>query len=105
MLEKTKLQNKNTNKLKLFNRVVFSLIIMLGASYLVGVNDLSIKTLVLQQQKKKIFKLKNDANDLELRVMSLSSYNNLSERLNGLDLVKVDKISYVNGASAVALRK
>ncbi|KKR32807.1 MAG: hypothetical protein UT64_C0022G0006 [Candidatus Falkowbacteria bacterium GW2011_GWF2_39_8] len=79
------------------------MIIITGVMYLIGTNDVSIKSYVLQQHKKQAMKLRNDNNDLELKTMSLSSYNNLSKRVENLKLVKVDKIDYINTNNAVAL--
>lgn len=103
-LTKTKQKKININ-LKIANRLLFALIFFFGASYLIGVNDLSIKTIVLQQQKIKIFELKNTIADLDLRSMSLSSYTSVSQRLPGLALVKVDKVEYIAGAPAVAINR
>ncbi|KKR21464.1 MAG: hypothetical protein UT48_C0008G0041 [Parcubacteria group bacterium GW2011_GWE2_39_37] len=97
-------QNKSGNlKLQKINRILFLLIIITGVMYLIGTNDVSIKSYVLQQHKKQAMKLRNDNNDLELKTMSLSSYNNLSKRVENLKLVKVDKIDYINTNNAVAL--
>jgi len=97
-------QNKSSNsKLQKINRILFLLIIVTGVMYLIGTNDVSIKSYVLQQHKKEAMKLRNDNNDLELKTMSLSSYNNLSKRVDSLKLVKVDKIDYININTAVAL--
>ena len=97
-------QNKSSNsKLQKINRILFLLIIVTGVMYLIGTNDVSIKSYVLQQHKKEAMKLRNDNNDLELKTMSLSSYNNLSKRVDSLKLVKVDKIDYINMNTAVAL--
>ena len=103
-LTKTKQKKININ-LKIANRLLFALIFFFGASYLIGINDLSIKTIVLQQQKIKIFELKNTIADLDLRSMSLSSYTSVSQRLPGLALVKVDKVEYIAGAPAVAINR
>ncbi len=98
-------QNRRSLNWQLINRILLALIIFFGASYLVGVNELSIKTVVLQEQKKKIFGMKNISADLELQAMSLGSFTNVGERLAGLGLVKVDKVDYVAGVPAVAMRR
>lgn len=98
-------QNKSFANVKLqkINKILFLLIIVTGVMYLIGTNDVSIKSFVLQQHKKEAMKLRNDNNDLELQTMSLSSYNNLSRRVEGMKLVKVDKIDYININTAVAM--
>lgn len=103
-IKKEKQKQTNLNW-KIINRLLFVMIFFFGASYLIGVNDLSIKTIILQKQKIKIFNLKNTIAELDLKVMSLSSYASVSERLPGLSLVKVDKVVYVAGTPAVAINK
>lgn len=103
-LKKEKQKKINLNW-KIINRLLFVLIFFFGASYLIGVNDLSIKTIILQKQKMKIFELKNVIADLDLKAMSLGSYTSVSQRLPGLSLVKVDKVEYVAGTPAVAINR
>lgn len=93
---------KDKNKTKLFNRVLLALIVVAGAGYLAGVNDLAINSYVLQQHKKQFNEVKNQNNELEVKVMSLSSYNNLSQKIGGLKMVKVDSVDYLNPVTAVA---
>jgi len=107
MGEKLKKEKKNKTNLnwKIIKRLLMALIFFFGASYLIGVNDLSIKTIVLQKQKIKIFELKNTIADLDLSAMSLGSYTSVSQRLPGLSLVKVDQVEYVAGTPAVAINR
>lgn len=98
-------QNKANFNWKMANRLLLALVFFFGASYLIGVNDLSIKTIVLQKQKIKIFELRNTIADLDLKAMSLGSYTSVSQRLPALSLVKVDKVEYVAGTPAVAVNK
>ncbi|HCX27573.1 MAG TPA: hypothetical protein DHI91_00330 [Candidatus Portnoybacteria bacterium] len=107
MVEKLKKEKQKQINLnwKIINRLLLVLIFFFGASYLIGVNDLSIKTIMLQQQKIKIFNLKNQISDLDLTAMSLGSYTSVSQRLPELSLVKVDQVEYVAGTAAVAINK
>jgi len=93
------------NKLRFVNLSLFCLLVVFSASYLWGTSDASIKSYILGQKKKEANKIKNTNNELELRAMSLSSYNNLSKKLADLKMVKVDKIDYINGVTSVALIK
>jgi hypothetical protein len=103
-LKKEKQNKKNLNW-KIVNRLLLAVIFFFGISYLIGVNDLSIKTIMLQKEKIKIFDLRNTVAELDLTVMSLSSYTSVSERLPSLSLVKVDKVEYVASTPAVALNR
>lgn len=98
-------QNKINLNWKIINRLLVALVFFFGASYLIGVNDLSIKTIMLQQEKIKIFDLRNKISDLDLTAMSLGSYTSVSQRLPGLSLVKVDKVEYVANTPAVAINR
>lgn len=93
------------NKLKLINAVLFCMLVIFSVSYLLGTNDVAIKSYVMQQKKKAAKKIINDNNELELKVMSLSSYSDLSKKVASLNMVKVDKIDYINGVTSVALVK
>jgi len=98
---------KKNNKIKLsfkiINPILFSIIIICGAYYLVSTNNLSIKGLELQKLKTKINQLSSENDDLELRIMALKSYNNLSQRVEELNMVAVGEIEYI--ASAVEVVK
>lgn len=101
-LKQKEAKPRNQNNIKIFNRILLLLIVVAGSSLLVGVNDSSIKSFVLQQQKKKLNEVKGQYNDLEVRVMSLSSYSNLSKKIEGLKMVRVERVNYLNPATAVA---
>lgn len=102
--QKEQKQKKNIN-FKILNRVLLISVILLGAYYLIGTNDLAIKSFVLQGEKKKLRELTDKNTDYSLRAMSLSSFNQLSERINGLKMVKIDKVDYLAGPGAVAMNR
>jgi cell division protein FtsL len=80
---------------QIFNKVLIVLIIISSIYFIVSVNDLSIKGFMLQELKLKIAELDNKNADLELKIMELESYENISERAQGMKMVKVDKIDYI----------
>ena len=99
---------KNKNKilnLKKFNQVVLILVIILGVYYIAGINDLTVKGFELQELKASAMEIEDNNNNLELRIMSLGSYNNLSERIADLDMVAVGKVEYISGASSFVAKR
>ncbi len=102
------MSNKKKNKkfsVKTFNKILFAIIIILGAYHIAGINDLTVKGFELQKLKIKSMEVKNDNNILESRIMSLGSYNNLSERIASLNMVAAGKVEYVSGASSFVAKK
>jgi cell division protein FtsL len=106
---KNKKDKKNKRmkfNLKIFNQILFVLIIILGIYYVVGTNDLTVKGFKLQEFKVNLMEVGDENNNLELQMMSLGSYNNLSERIKKLDMVAVGHIEYISGvASAIAIKR
>ena len=101
---KTKMfQNKNSKKSKLrkkifslLNKAMFLLILILGVSYIVSINDLAIKSFVLEDLKIKSKELSALNEKYELKTMNLKSYENIDKRAQELKMVKVDKINYLD---------
>ncbi len=95
----------NENKLiniKVLNYILLSLIISLGIFYLSGMNDLSITGYKIEELNKQKNDYASTNEDLELKIMSLSSYGNIISRVNGLKMVAVKEIEYLSAATVVA---
>jgi len=90
---------KQKNKIiilqKIIIKFIFCLIIICGISYVISVNNLSIKGFVLADLKLKVSELQKENENIELKVMNLESYENINKRANELKMVKVDKIDYI----------
>lgn len=87
----------------LFNKLLFSMAIICGLCYIVVINDLSIKGIVLEELKKDAIALNEEKKNHELLVMRLESYDNINRRAQEIKMVKVDKIEYISvGMDAVA---
>lgn len=91
--------------LKMFNKVLFFLIVVLFVYYIAGVNDLTVKGFRLQELKRAQKEMEDKNNGLELDIMSLKSHNNLSEKIKKLDMVAVGKIDYISTASGYVAKK
>ncbi|MEI8361268.1 MAG: hypothetical protein WCG01_04010 [bacterium] len=99
---KTKKNIKPSNYFSIVNKVMVLLIVICGVSYLVGMNDLSIKHFVVQENKRAVRELKDQNSDLETRIMALSSYNTINKKIASLKMVKVDRLNYINVNAVVA---
>jgi hypothetical protein len=85
--------------LKFINLFLLVMVVVSGALYLESNNDLMVKGFKLQELKKQSRNLADENQTISARKTALESYQNLPGRLNGLNMVAVDKIEYltVNG--------
>jgi hypothetical protein len=81
------------------NAVIYIFIFMGGIYYIAGINDLSIKGFKLQDLKNRSVVIKKENEDLELQIMRLESYENLTARAAEISMVRVDRIDYVSAAN------
>jgi hypothetical protein len=102
-------QSKNKKRirlnLKIFNKALLILIIILGVYYIAGINDLTVKGFELQELKVGAMDIGDKNSSLELQTMSLGAYNNLSERINKLDMVAVGHVEYISGINSSVAKK
>lgn len=99
-------KNKNKNfKLKYLNQCLFVLAAILSVYYVIATNDLSIKGFELNALKKNINELSRENENFKLQTMSMESYNNLNERVAGLNMVAVDEIVYISAKDQVVVKK
>lgn len=93
------------NYLGLFNRVLACLILISGVYFIISINDLSIKSFVLQDLQVKVSELKNKNQAVELEVMQLQSYENISQRAKNNKMIKVADVDYITVMSGVVAQK
>ena len=101
--EKTKTINWKTrnqfcrgrNFCRLLNRFMFSLVAILGLAYVVSVNDISIKGFILEDLQREARVLKTQAEEKEFAIIKLKSYQNISQRAENMNMVKVDSVDYL----------
>ncbi len=91
--------------LKLFNKFLFILCIAMGVVYLACVNELAVQGFVLTDLKQNIKELNKKNSELELKIMMLESYNNISERARNLEMVKADNIDFIEMAPEEVAKK
>ena len=90
---------------RILNRVIIFLIIAGGISFVLTINDLSIKGFVVRDLKEKTARLENENEDVELKIMELESFEGLSQKVMDMKMVKVDKIDYITVIDEVVVKK
>jgi hypothetical protein len=87
--------------LRLVNAFLASLVLLVGAYYLVSVNDLTVKGFVLQSLKTQANMLSSDNQDSETKIVNLQSYGNLSAKVQKLNMVAVGGVDYLTVNSSL----
>jgi len=101
----TKVFKNNFLNFKIINQVIFIIIIILGVYYLSGTNDLAVKGFKLSELKDQQSQLAKENQDLELKVMSLDSYNNITSRIKDLKMVAANEVVYLTAGAAMVAKK
>ena len=89
-------KRKNILNLGLLISFVSLMIIGASVSYILVKNDLSVKGFVINDLQKQVNHLNNKKDTLELDLTSIESYSNLALRVEGLGMIKAEKIDYIN---------
>jgi len=103
-----KSRNKQTKRsLSWHSLNIFLVVICLifGVTYLVGMNDLTVKGFVLKDLKSRANLLEAENQVLQARALTLQSYTALSPRLQGLDMVAVEDVAYFSPQAPVVAKK
>lgn len=96
---------KNFLNLPTFNKILFGGMIVLGVFYVAGTNDLAIQGFALSDLKEQRNKLAAENKKLELKAMTLSSYNIINTKVASLKMVAVGEIDYTNGSNGMVAKK
>jgi len=91
--------------LKVANTLILFSFLILGVCYVAVKNDLSIKGLVITDLKSEIRILEKKNKDLGMEAMTTESYVKISERVNGLEMVKIAEISYLDANKSVVAKR
>lgn len=98
---------KNSNsgmRLRLFNFMILTIIVISGSVYLIEVNSLATKGYQIKELESKIADLKNEKSDLEIEVLSLQSISVVREKIEGLGLVSLEKSDYLRPTPVARVR-
>ncbi len=98
-------KEKSFLNIKIINILLSILILLSGAYYLIGINDLAVKGFKLQALKEETNRLNGENKELGIKITDLESYNSLNARAQALKMVAVGKIDYLAGADATVAKK
>lgn len=87
------------------NKLLLVIIIFSGISFVISINDLSIKGFMLEELKKETYSISVENENIELLVMELESYENIANRADELKMVKVDAIEYIKVSDEAVAKK
>jgi hypothetical protein len=82
--------------LKAVNTLVIAVVMLLGTYYLININELSVKGFILKELKSQSSLLETENVELQNKVSSLQSYDNVIARVSGLNMVSVGDMDYVS---------
>jgi len=118
MTQKQKIENKcrnNFNNVKrkerrvrlnvMFNKFLASIILLIVVYFVASINDLAIKGFVLRDLKSYENNLLEENKDMELKIMTMESYDNIDKRARGLKMVKVDDVNYIEIVDGAVAKK
>lgn len=91
--------------LKVFNKLVFALVLFFGVYYIIGANALTVKGFELMDLKKYAREIGNENSSLETKITAMDSYNDLDGKIKKLDMVSVTKMDYVENKADVVAKK
>lgn len=97
--------DKTSKKVRLFNLFSFTIILIFGACYVALVNDLTVKGIKTQELKRYSSYLQEERRNLNVKVASLKSYENIVQRTSNLSMVSADDIKYLNTPGDVLVKR
>ena len=81
--------------IKALNLIIFSLIVVIGVSYLVQINGLATKGYKIKDLESRIAELNQEKADLELDALSLQSIGAVKDKVEGLGMVAIGETDYL----------
>jgi hypothetical protein len=96
---------KRTISLRSANKVLMVLLLASGIYYITTINDMVVKSFVLQELKVKAEALRDDNRSMNARAVALKSCNDLSSRIEVLGMVSTDKIDYIKVGKGILAAK
>lgn len=94
-----------TGKVAIIKNLLLIIIFIASISYLLCINDISIKGFVIKDLKGQIQKIADDNQSLEIKIAELKSLDKVYDRAQELKMVKVDKIDYLTISDTSVARK
>lgn len=84
-----------SGKVRTFNIIIFSSLIILFLAYLVQINSLATKGYVISGLEKQLLTLEKENAYLQSKILSLQTTERLSEKLNDLGMVATSRVEYL----------
>ncbi len=97
-------KNKKTY-LGAINFLLSLLIIVSGAYYLVGMNNLVVKGFKLEELRHDLGILSSANQDFKNQRLSMEAYGSLDQKISSLNLVAIDQIDYITVSDDVLAKK
>jgi hypothetical protein len=97
-------RRKKTSNFYIFRLISICILIGIGVFYLMQIGKSSTTVYEANDLKRQIKELKNKKEILELETVKLKSMANINERLGDMKMVAVEKIEYIEGEKAVAVK-
>lgn len=102
--KKRKIFNLSKINFNTVNVVIGVMIVVMGVTYLVQINGLVTKGYQISELEQKITELTDRNADLELETLSLQSMDSIKTKVDGLGLVAVGEVEYLNPTPVAVAR-
>ena len=97
-------RRKSSNNFYIIKLLTICLLVGIGVVYLMQIGKSSTTVYEANDLKRQINELKTKKELLELEAVKLKSMANINERLEDIKMVAVEKLEYVEGEKAVAVK-
>jgi hypothetical protein len=104
-LNRTQIGSGLRINLRAINRFLVAGIIVSFLAFLIGNNDLAVKSFVLKDLKNNLSELTWQNKELEVKVTGLSSYQHLSQKGSELRFVPANNIKYLPANNQLLAKK
>lgn len=105
-MNEIKTKTKSCNKYHFIaNLFILAAVIGSGVYYILSVNDLAIKGFIMADLKKELEAENKVSAEMEMDIMKLKSLENISQRAQRFQLVKVDRVDYIKSAPSVVAKR
>lgn len=104
-LKTTRPQSGRRLNLRTVNFCLAFVLILMGFSYVVCVNDLTVKGFALEELKRQAKSLAEDNQEVQDKIVAIQSYLNLANQVKELNMVAVGSVDYLSANNQVVARQ
>lgn len=99
-------QSNPQNKIfKIFNFFLAVILLVGGFYFLESMDDVIVKNLELEQLKGQLSSLEKENREMQVLKNNLESYENISSRLQNMNMVKITDIKYIEATKDSLAKK